>query len=439
MMNTPICDFVEHYASKNAVRAHMPGHKGNSFLGCEALDITEINGADSLFEAAGVIAESEKNSSGIFGCNSFYSAEGASLCIRAMLYLAKLWGKNDLKIIAARNCHKSFISGIALLDIDIDWLTPAGSYLSNGIDMAELEAKLLENAGKKVAVYITSPDYLGGMADVRAISDICKRHHSLLLVDNAHGAYLKFLENSLHPIDLGADICCDSAHKTLPVVTGGAYLQIKDNLLAKKAKDALNLFASSSPSYLILQSLDKANPYLHDGFKSKLAKFTARLDKTKEKLCELGFSVIGTDKLKIVIEAKKSGYFGYELAEILENGNIYCEFADKDYLVLMLTPENVERDLVALEKAFDGIEIKPEICEHMPKVGICERAVSPRDAIFAESEIINAKESLGRIFAGANIACPPAVPIVVCGEVINETAINAFEYYGIEKVCVIKQ
>ncbi|MBR5279188.1 MAG: amino acid decarboxylase, partial [Clostridia bacterium] len=132
MMNTPICDFVEHYASKNAVRAHMPGHKGNSFLGCEALDITEINGADSLFESEGVIAESEKNASGIFGCNSFYSAEGASLCIRAMLYLAKLWGKNDLKIIAARNCHKSFISGIALLDIDIDWLTPAGSYLSNG-------------------------------------------------------------------------------------------------------------------------------------------------------------------------------------------------------------------------------------------------------------------------------------------------------------------
>ena len=134
-MNTPIVDFVRQYRDSGAVRLHMPGHKGLGPLGVESLDITEINGADSLYEASGIIRESEENASSLFGCPTFYSTEGSSQCIRAMLYLALLHAKALGKapvIAAGRNAHKVFLSAAALLDLSVDWLVPesTGSYLT---------------------------------------------------------------------------------------------------------------------------------------------------------------------------------------------------------------------------------------------------------------------------------------------------------------------
>ena len=126
-METPICDFVRAYAESEAIRLHMPGHKGKNLLGLEALDITEIDGADSLYEASGIIQRSEENASRLFGCPTFYSTEGSSQCIRAMLYLAMLHAKERGKrplIAAGRNAHKTFLTGAALLDLDVRWLYP---------------------------------------------------------------------------------------------------------------------------------------------------------------------------------------------------------------------------------------------------------------------------------------------------------------------------
>ena len=144
-MKTPICDFVTEYAKASPVRMHMPGHKGKPLLGFESLDLTEIKGADSLYEADGIIADSERNASALFGCRTFYSTEGSSQCIRAMLYLVSLFakecGKNRL-VLASRNAHKTFINTAAMLDLDIEWLTTGenDSYLSFSIDLSELEA-----------------------------------------------------------------------------------------------------------------------------------------------------------------------------------------------------------------------------------------------------------------------------------------------------------
>ena len=246
-METPICDFVRRYGDSQTLRAHMPGHKGVGLLGFEHLDITEIDGADSLYEADGIIRRSEENASGLFGCPTFYSTEGSSQCIRAMLFLAmqdaKRQGRTP-KIAAARNVHKTFLSGAALLDLDVVWLYPQkeGSYLSCPLDGAVLGAFLERE--RPTAVYVTSPDYLGHVANIEKLAAVCHAHDALLLVDNAHGAYLRFLEPSRHPMDLGADLCCDSAHKTLPVVTGGAYLHVKERF-ARQAKNALALFGST--------------------------------------------------------------------------------------------------------------------------------------------------------------------------------------------------
>ena len=144
---------------------------------------------------------------------------------------------------------------------------------------------------KPVAVYLTSPDYLGNVLDVESISKVCKKHDVLLIVDCAHGSYLKFLDKSLFPTDLGADMCCSSAHKTLPVLTGGAYLHIKEELLNKleiDPKTALSLFSSTSPSYLIMASLDSANAYLCEDYSKNLLSIVRAVKNLKSKLKKAG-------------------------------------------------------------------------------------------------------------------------------------------------------
>lgn len=445
-MNTPICDFARHYAESAALRLHMPGHKGAAFIGPEALDITEIDGADSLYEAAGIIRQSEENASRLFGCDTFYSTEGSSQCIRAMLYLAMLDAKQKGQrplIAAGRNAHKTFLSSVALLDLDVTWLYPesGASYLSCDIRAARLDEFLNTAQPKPTAVYITSPDYLGRVADIAALSQVCHRHGALLLVDNAHGAYLKFLTLSLHPIDLGADLCCDSAHKTLPVLTGGAYLHIAPNapeILSKQAKNALALFGSTSPSYLILQSLDAANVYLA-GHRDRLRDFTAAVTALKQRLSSHGYTLYGDEPLKITLDVKKFGYTGHALARQLMTDGIVCEFTDPDYLVLMLTPELGREGMARLEKALLTIPPKPPIAAAPPRFRPGKRALSIREAMLSPAETIPVAESAGRILAAASVGCPPAVPILICGERIDDHAISCFEYYGIESCSVVRE
>lgn len=434
-VTTPICDFVRHYAESNPARLHMPGHKGKGILGVEELDITEIDGADSLFHASGIIEESEKNASRIFGARTFYSTEGSSLCIRAMVYLARLKGAR--RIVATRNAHKTFISACALMNIEVVWLYPReNSLLSCDFDPNELESAL--KRGNADCVYITSPDYLGSVADIKTASSICKRYNRLLLVDNAHGAYLKLLPESLHPIDLGADICCDSAHKTLPVLTGGAYLQVSKHnaFFVENAKNALSLFASTSPSYLILQSLDAANAAI-ESFKASLLGFIPTVEEYKSRLAESGYTLIGDELLKLTINTKKYGYFGQEFAKTLKEYSIIPEFYDNDHIVFMLSPTD-EASLRRLCDLLLSIERRESIDLSPPAIprGAC--AVSMHDALYLEGEVIDAKDSLDRVFASFNVACPPAVPCVTLGERIGIDAIKCFEYYGIEKIRVLK-
>lgn len=443
-MRTPICDFVNRYAASDALRLHMPGHKGFPLTGMEELDITEISGADDLFHASGIIAESERALSDLFGtADSFYSTEGSSLCIRAMLLMAMQYANQhgrQAKFLAGRNAHKAFITAAALLDFDYCWIEgdEASSYLSCRIQPAALEAMLERE--KPIAVYLTSPDYLGNTADITAVSALCKRHGCLLLVDNAHGAYLKFLPHSRHPIDLGADLVCDSAHKTLPALTGAAYLHIAKSapaVLTALAKPAMSVFASTSPSYLILQSLDRVNAYLASGFCEKLARFLPKVARLKETLVKLGYALIGDEPMKITVSSKPCGYSGKALARLLEKQGLVCEFADRDFVVLMLSCEFSDAVLRRIEDAFASIPKHAPLSVSPERLRLPKRVMHAREALFASRESVCVADGLGRIFASTNIACPPAVPIVVCGEIIDESALRMFRYYGVSRCEVV--
>lgn len=439
-MRTPVWDFVRTYAASDTERLHMPGHKGNGNI--EKYDITEIMGADSLYEADGIIAESENCASEIFGAHTFYSTEGSTLAIKAMLHLATADARKNGDrplVLAGRNAHRAFINALALLDLDVEWLQTGESYMSCPMSADDISRRIEKMGKKPCAVYITSPDYLGIMANISEISAVLHKMGILLLVDNAHGAYLKFLTPSLHPIDLGADMCTDSAHKTLPVLTGGAYLHISKDCrgdLHAMARTALSLFGSTSPSYLILASLDKANAYLSSNFSADLLTTVVKIDGIKHKLSENGYTLIGDEKLKITIDAARYGYTGYELAEYLRASGAEPEMAEHDYLVLMLSPSN--RSINAAVSALLSVEPRPERRDR-PTAGICaERALTVRDAMLSPSEVLPICECVGRILASADAACPPAVPILIPGEVVSREHIPVLSYYAKDKLRVVK-
>lgn len=447
-MNTPICDFVNRYAGSDALRLHMPGHKGQSILGVEALDITEIAGADVLYHPQGIILESERNASSLFGTRrTVYSVEGSSLPIRAMLYLVSLYAARQGRrgaIAAGRNAHKVFVTAAALLNLDVTWLYPSlhDDLVSCIITPEQLESFLEAAPEMPAAVYITSPDYLGNVADIGGLSQVCRKHGCLLLVDNAHGAYLRFLPESRHPITLGADMCCDSAHKTLPVLTGGAYLHISESapaFLSEAADQAMALFASTSPSYLIMQSLDRANAELAGSFPEKLARACAVWSSVKERLSACGYALAGEEPLKLTILPKAWGYTGEELAAELEKQNIVCEFADPDHLVLMLPVNGAEAQAERVQNALLSICPRLPILTPTPILHRAEQVISPNAALFLPSAEINTVDAVGKIMASPSVSCPPAIPVVSCGERIEQWAVEAMQYYGISRIRVIEE
>ena len=442
-MKTPIVSFLKSYQEKSPVRMHMPGHKGAGILGFEGMDLTEISGADELFAAEGIIKESEQNASTLFGCPTYYSTQGSTLCIQTMCTIlcqdAKSKGKKP-KILAGRNAHRSFIHAAALLDFDIEWLYGNSDYLSCKINIEDLEKKIIEN--NPTAVYLTNPDYLGNLLDISALAFVCKKHNVLLAIDNAHGAYLRFLKDSLHPIDLGADLCCDSAHKTLPVLTGGAYLHLSDSLnqvWKNDVKHFMEYFSSTSPSYLIMASLDAANDVLDHTFRNSLSECIQRVDLLKNTLVQYGYTILSGEPMKITIATKEFGYTGNEIADFLMNCDIYPEFYDSDYIVLMPSPYNTKDDFERLEKCLCGIERKAILVNKPPKIEQSKKAMNIRQALFAPSMTVDVSKSLGKICSSVTVSCPPAILPVIPGEIISECSIEVMKYYGIETVRVVKE
>lgn len=459
-MKTPIFDFAARYSASAPVRLHMPGHKGRAHLGCEPLDLTEIPGADVLYQANGIINESENNATELFGtAHSFYSAEGSSLCIRAMLALAAFDAEGTVacgkkpRILAARNVHKSFIYACALLDIDVSWIMKdeLSPLLETTVTASDVKAALDRLDAPPCAVYVTSPDYSGVLAPIEEIAKLCHERGLPLIVDNAHGAYLAFCKPPLHPIALGADMCCDSAHKTLPALTGAAYLHISRTAPSgylENARSRLSLFASTSPSYLILQSLDLCNRYIADELPKKLPETIERLDALKARLSSRGYTVLGGEPLKLTLSLRSQKPInGEALRHFLEERGIFAEYYDPDVAIFMISTETAAEELERAERALEEFiaSPRPEASEPLPelpkgkKARIPQQLMSIRDAILAPHETVATEKAFGRICASPTVSCPPAIPIASAGELIDEDAMLLLRYYEVENVQLVKR
>ena len=467
-MRLPITEFLKEYdADKEIVRLHMPGHKGK-FADCSD-DITEVQGADSLYEADDIILESEKMTSELFGTRStFYSTEGSSQVIKTMCYLAVKhaanktgdYTRNNYVIAASRNAHKSFINASMLMQFDIAWLPSEDeeySICKCNVTPDGLRKYLTEYKKKSdktlAAVFITSPDYLGNMLDIRELSKVAHEFGTLLICDNAHGSYLKFVGGDMHPISIGADMTTDSAHKTLPVLTGGAYLHISKTApegLEAQARQGMLLFGSTSPSYKIMRSLDLA---LERVVPEQYVECAQHMQELKDSLREMGIEIYGDEPLKLTMDLRHTDIDGNSLKKELREKNIVCEYGEPDFVVTMWSPFNeypVEFDrfkqavadaIAAAEKNPDEAAIvakRDSSAIRHKKFILPEVVYQPYQTLLMKRKIVKVNADLiGEVAADNLTGCPPAITPIIAGERFSKDVIDILEFYGVEEIGIL--
>ena len=427
-MPTPLYTALLEHKKRGRASFHTPGHKNNPDAlppDLLSLDFTELPDTDSLFEANGPIARAEELAAELFGAKrTCISAGGCTLCIQAMFRLA---APNGGKIVCSRVLHRSAVNTMALLDLTPVWAMP-GELLS-----------VLSKTPDAKAVYVTSPNYYGQLLDIPAIAGACRARDIPLLVDNAHGAHLMFTEPKLHPLALGASMTACSAHKTLNVLTGGAWLNIADARYAEGAKEAMALFGSTSPSYPVMASLDLAREWLrlHRGEFVPLQRKVAEI---KAAARERGISLPEglTDPARITLNTASIGIPGTAAAELFRGAGVEPEFADGAHVVLIATPFNTDDDFTRLKNAIALLPVSrplPETAELPPLPAV---KMSLREAVFAPSETLLLAQAAGRIAAQAACPCPPGVPVVMPGEEITKEILRFLRGYGFFTIKVIK-
>jgi arginine/lysine/ornithine decarboxylase len=445
---SPLYKALITYASQNPARFHMPGHKGVATLlsgvfgDALSFDVTELPETDNLFDDTGAILEAEKAAAREYKTReTLFSAGGSTLCIQAML---RLVSKDGGRVISARNIHRAAVNAMALLGIEPVWVWPRpfeGSALPGVISPADIEEAVLQSPDV-TAVYITSPDYYGVLSDIEGISAVCHRHNLPLLVDNAHGAHLNLLEGRLHPISQGADMTCDSAHKTLPALTGGAFLHINSTRFSREdTKEAMVLFGSTSPSYLIMLSLDLARVWMESDGRAEFAKLREKVTSIRKICLAHGFfsppdAVF--DPVRLTIDTASRGISGDTAALLLRQQGISVEMSDKRHIVLLPTPFNSQNDFARLENALNSLPLGPPITFEVLPLEKPKRRVSMREALMSQNKTVDIDDAQGRIAAQARCPCPPGVPLSMPGELISREMAKSLKSYGVLKINVVK-
>ena len=431
---------LENYADSSCVRFHMPGHGGvgqNGFLkDIYKFDVTENSGTDNLYSPneGGAVRKTLEKLRNMFGSRaSVISAHGATAAIQAAVYsCVRLKGKH---FFIDRYSHTSVINAMALCGCEFE-------YFSSYDDLAFLLCK-----NKNATVIINSPDYYGKMKQVEMYSSLCHDNGCLLIVDNSHGSHLLWHSKNMHPITKGADFSVDSFHKTLPVLTGGAVLHstVCDE---KLLFDGIKLFASTSPSYLIASSVDSALDFMADNGEKYLKNLLGNITDFTEKIKSCGierqrFDIC--DPYRIALTSSKSNdmtaYSMNELCAFLEKKNIYPEFSDNEYCVLIPSVFSTCGDFSRLADAvleFASSAQKKQYKSNDSVYPMCERRIPLSDAVFYNRKTLSVAEAENMISGEIKYVYPPGIPIITPGEVINDEVVKILTDNNIHEIDVIK-
>lgn len=439
-------DRLTERAKRDTLRGHMPGHKGLPLLvvSAESIDFTELSDTGNLYDPEpNIIREAEEDAARATGADHcVYSAGGSTLLIQGMLGAAARRASakgRPLSILAARDAHRAFFAALGMLGGEVDYIYPEyidGWNISRGIRPEEVKAALSE--GEYDAVYVTSPNYYGVMSDIPGISKVCAEAGELLLVDAAHGAHLVW-DGALFNVDRRCEtIFALSAHKTLGSLGGGAFaLGIGGDFEATKRDmlESMQLFGSSSPSYVVMASLDKALAFAASGEgKAAAAACGERVRRLRETLSAAhGLRVLGEDTLYNVgagldpcrLVFSIEGMSGFDAADRLERDyGVAAEMADARNLVFIMTAADDEAAFTRLEAAILDLAKKApkEVCysgtiDTLPRP---ETACSVREALLSPAETVKLRDAEGRIAAEAVAPYPPGVPVITPGEKISQ-------------------
>jgi len=447
-MSKSLLKELKGFYKKEKISMHIPGHKRGRGLGAyftryaAKLDMTELKGTDNLLNPTGILKTAQDNCAKLFGAEeTLFLTGGSSLGLRgAILGCVPRGGK----IIVDRTCHRSVLSAVALGGAEPIFAYPTfdkKSGLYTGMPIDEISRLLTENPDVWGAI-ITSPTYYGICSDIKGISKLLHEKNKFLIVDEAHGAHFAFNKKCLPStaMEQGADICVQSAHKTLSALGQCSYLHIGKGARINKDKllRTLRLIQTTSPSYMLMTSLDEAARQMKMFGKNRLLALTEELDVLKaevRKKTRLHFADEASlgrvqDPTRLVVDFSELGISGERAEEILQDEyGIYAEMSDFRYVVLIPTIATTKREIRQLCEALCHIgstvhqgssgENSP-----LPKI---ELACSPSAALSMDFEKVPVKAATGRISANVVSACPPGAAVLVPGQRISDADVAFIE------------
>lgn len=392
---------------------HMPGHKRNpkfDITGSE-IDVTEISGFDDLHSPTQDIAALEIDIAETWHYNkSIISVNGSTCCVLAAIFAVC---KNNDKILIARNCHKSVYNACFLNRLKIEYIEPEfdesfGVY--KNVNQNAVDEAIRKNPDAK-AVVITSPTYEGFVSNIKC--DIP------LIIDSAHGSHFGFAP--WLPKRTRGDIVIQSFHKTLPSLTQTAVIHIENPKYVNAVKKYMDIFESSSPSYILLASIEKCCEYMKNS-KNDFNEYKKNLDYFYTEAKKIrGLNILSNDDItRIVISFE--GYSGIELAEILRTGGIEPEGATLNYVILISTVADTILGLEKLLNILRKINVKEGFIPFRKKLSIPQKMCEQSD--IEKTTVTSLEESIGKCCASMIYAYPPATPVIVPGEIINSEIVD---------------
>lgn len=439
-MEQPLFRKLKEY-NKTMLPMHMPGHKRNlalsgedgylTVLGADC-DITEIAGFDNLAEPEAVLLSLKQRAAKLWKSDEAYPLVNGSTCgVLAAVYAAVSYGGS---VIAARNCHKSVYNGLQLVNARVTYVLPEQEPVTGSYGRITVQAveEALQKAPDAKLVIITSPTYEGICSDIEGICEVAHKKGVPVLVDSAHGAHLGFGGFPKGAVECGADLVVHSLHKTLPCLTQTAMLHRRGSLVTgERLQTAINMFQTSSPSYLLLASvegciglLEEQGEALFGSWEKALSEFYIGA-KLLQKI-HVGTSGPDRDFGKIILSTVGTDLTGTELMEKLRSEHcIELEMAAEMYGLAMTGPGDTKESLAQLLKALLAVDEqcregsgKKPVYPALPKI-----QMSIGEAVRAESEELPIADAVGRIAAEHLWAYPPGIPVVVAGEAVTEETV----------------